>query len=105
MMLASPVWGALTDRHGRKVMVERSLFGGSVLMLLTAFARSAEELVILRAAQGLVTGTLAAVNALVAATAPRERAGYAMGLLQVGLTPSGGPCLPNRAYWSSILRA
>jgi MFS family permease len=49
------------------------------------FVGSAEELVLLRAIQGLVTGTLSAANALVAALAPRERMGYAMGLLQVGV--------------------
>lgn len=85
MMLASPVWGALADRHGRKLMVERAAFGGALLLLLMAFVRSAEQLVALRAIQGLVTGTLAASNALVAASVPRERTGYAMGLLQTAL--------------------
>ena len=84
MAIASPIWGALADRFGRKLMVQRALFGGSVLLLAMAFATSAEMLVGLRALQGLVTGTVAAANALVAGTAPRERAGYAMGLLQTG---------------------
>ncbi len=85
MMIASPFWGMLADRYGRKLMVQRATFGGSFILLLMAFARSAEELVILRAIQGLITGTIAALNALVAAAAPRERVGYAMGLLQSGL--------------------
>ena len=85
MMLVSPIWGALADRYGRKLMVERAMFGGSVILLLMAFAQSAEQLVVLRTIQGLITGTVAAANALVAAIAPRERLGYAMGLLQVGL--------------------
>lgn len=85
MMIASPIWGSLADRVGRKLMVERSMFGGAVILLLMAFARSAEDLVFLRIVQGFVTGTLAASNALVAAMAPRERTGFAMGLLQVGL--------------------
>jgi DHA1 family multidrug resistance protein-like MFS transporter len=85
MMLASPIWGALADRYGRKLMIERAAFGGSVLLLLMAFVRSAEQLVALRAIQGFVSGTLAASNALVAASVPRERSGYAMGLLQTGL--------------------
>ena len=95
MAIASPIWGALADRFGKKIMVERALFGGSIMLLLMAFSSSAEMLVLLRAIQGLVTGTVAAGNALVAATAPRERSGYAMGLLQVG-TWSGvavGPLL------------
>ena len=84
MMLTAPVWGALADRFSRKLMVERACFGGTVILLLMAFARSAEDLVILRAIQGLITGTVAAANALVAAATPRQHTGYAMGLLQVG---------------------
>jgi DHA1 family multidrug resistance protein-like MFS transporter len=85
MMLVSPMWGALADRYGRKLMVERAMFGGTLILLLMAFSRSAEELVLLRIIQGLITGTVAAANALIAAVAPRERMGYAMGMLEVGL--------------------
>lgn len=85
MMFASPIWGALADRYGRKRMVERAMYGGAIIIFLMAFATSAEMLVVLRAIQGLVTGVVAASSALVAATAPRKRTGYAMGVLQVGL--------------------
>jgi DHA1 family multidrug resistance protein-like MFS transporter len=85
MMIASPIWGALADRWGRKLMVERAMFGGALLLGLMAFVRSAEELVLLRAIQGMITGTIGAANALVASVVPRERSGFAMGLLQVGL--------------------
>jgi len=85
MMIASPIWGMLADRWGRKLMVERAMFGGAAILLLMAFVRSAEELVLLRAIQGLITGTIGAANALVASIVPRERSGFAMGLLQVGL--------------------
>ena len=57
MMITSPIWGALADRFGRKLMIQRSAFGGALLVFLMAFVRSAEELVLLRAIQGdLVTG-------------------------------------------------
>lgn len=85
MMLASPFWGSLADKYGRKLMVQRSMFGAAVAVFLMAFVTSAEQLVILRTAQGLISGTLSAANALVASVAPRERTGYAMGLLQTGL--------------------
>ena len=90
MMIASPLWGDLADRWGRKMMVERAMFGGSLLLGLMAFVRSAEELVLLRAIQGLITGTISASNALVAAAVPRNRTGYAMGLLQVGMAVGVG---------------
>jgi DHA1 family multidrug resistance protein-like MFS transporter len=85
MTIASPIWGALADRHGRKLMVERAMFGGAVIVLLMGFVQSAEQLVLLRAVQGLISGTIGAANALVAAETPREHTGYAMGLLQVGM--------------------
>jgi DHA1 family multidrug resistance protein-like MFS transporter len=85
MMIASPVWGTLADRYGRKLMVERSLFGGVILLLLMAFVTTAEQLIVLRGIQGLITGTIAAANALVASVVPRKHTGYAMGLMQVGL--------------------
>jgi DHA1 family multidrug resistance protein-like MFS transporter len=67
MAIASPIWGALADRYGRKLMVQRSMFGGTVILLLMGFVQSAEQLVLLRAVQGLITGTISAANALVAA--------------------------------------
>lgn len=84
MALASPVWGAVADRYGRKLMVERAMFGGAIILLLMGFVQTAEQLVLLRAIQGFITGTVAAANALVAATAPRDRTGFAMGLLLMG---------------------
>ncbi|MFB3819054.1 MAG: MFS transporter [Candidatus Methylomirabilales bacterium] len=85
MALASPVWGAVADRYGRKPMIVRAGCGGALVILLMGFVRSAEELVVLRAIQGLVTGVITASTALLAAITPRERTGYAMGLLQLGL--------------------
>ncbi len=85
MMIASPFWGAIADRYGRKLMVERAMFGGTIIVGLMAFVGSAEELVLLRAIQGLITGTVSAANALVAASAPRKNMGYAMAVIQVAL--------------------
>ncbi len=85
MTIASPFWGAVADRYGRKPMVVRAGCGGAVVVLLMGFVQTAEQLVFLRAVQGLVTGVIAASSAMVAAVAPRERTGYAMGLLQLGL--------------------
>jgi len=85
MTLASPVWGAVSDRYGRKPMVERAAYSGAVTLALMAFVPNAEMLVLLRALQGFLTGTVSAGNALVASSVPRNRVGHAMGLLQLGL--------------------
>jgi DHA1 family multidrug resistance protein-like MFS transporter len=84
MMIAAPIWGAVADRYGRKLMIERAMFGGAVLLFCMGLVRSAEGLALLRAVQGMVTGVVSAANALVASVAPRERSGYALGALQMG---------------------
>lgn len=95
MMVASPIWGVLADRFGRKLMVERAMIGGAIIFCLMGFAQTAEQLIVLRALQGLITGVASASNALVAAEAPRERTGYAMGLMQLGVWAgvSAGPLI------------
>ncbi len=84
MMISAPVWGLLADRFGRKLMLVRASLGGSVLLAAMGFAQNAEQLVLLRALQGLVTGTIPAANALMASSAPKENSGEALGLLQTG---------------------
>ena len=95
MALFGPIWGALSDRYGRKVMVERAMFGGTVIMALMGLAQSPLQLVILRAVQGALTGTVTAARALVATTAPKDRAGYALGTLQMAvyIGATAGPAL------------
>ena len=85
MMIASPIWGNLADRFGRKIMIQRAQFGGAILLTMMAFVQNAEQLVLLRTIQGFITGTVSANNALIASVTPRKHAGYAMGMLQVGL--------------------
>ena len=85
MMIAAPIWGALADRYGRKLMMVRAMFGGAVLVLWMGFVGSAEMLIFVRALQGLVTGTISAANALIAASVPRDKIGFGLGLNQVAL--------------------
>ncbi len=95
MMLSAPVWGYVADRYGRKPMLVRATLGGAVLLAAMGFVQSAEQLVLLRAAQGLVTGVVAAANALVASTTPRENTGFSMGTLNMARWAgiAGGPII------------
>lgn len=86
--VATPVWGFLGDRHGRKLMVVRASFGLAVATLLMGFARTIPQLLVLRVLQGAVSGFIAAALALMASSAPRERMGYALGTLQTAI-PTG----------------
>lgn len=86
--VATPVWGFMGDRHGRKLMVVRAAFGLTVAATLMGFATTVTQLFILRILQGAVSGFIAAAIALMASAAPRERMGYALGTLQTAI-PSG----------------
>ena len=85
MALVSPIWGLLADRHGRKLMVLRSTFGGSVILASMAFVGNVQQLLVLRVIQGTLTGTVPAFMTLVASFAPPAEAGFALGLMQMAV--------------------
>ena len=81
MGLMAPVWGALADRFGRKLMMIRSMAAGSCLLFLMSMMGSVEGIFTLRIVQGLFTGTITASATLVASSTPRAKLGYALGFL------------------------
>jgi DHA1 family multidrug resistance protein-like MFS transporter len=85
MTIFAPLWGSLADRYGRKMMVVRAMASGAVLIFLMIFVRNPAELLVLRILQGALTGSVAASQALVSSAVPRERLGFAMGLMQTAL--------------------
>ena len=81
----APIWGSLADRYGRKMMVNRAMFGGAVVMTAMGFAGNVWHLFALRAVQGALTGTVVATTTLVAAVTPNKRMGYSLGMMQVAV--------------------
>jgi len=99
MAIASPIWGILGDRYGRKPMLIRSMVGGAITVGLIYLARSPTELLVLRLLQGATSGTVAAATALVAAETPRNRVGWALGVVTsaVALGSAIGPVVGGLA--------
>lgn len=95
MMISSPIFGVLADRTSRKQITAWGMFGVGFTMLMMGRANSAEELIFWRAMQGVVAGGISAATALVAAAVPRQRVGFALGLVQVALWAgvAAGPLL------------
>src|SRR6266576_3989976 len=93
MAVASPIWGLLGDRFGRKPMLLRSMAGGALTVGLIYFVQTPEQLVVLRFLQGATSGTVAAATALVAVETPRNRVGWALGVVTsaVALGSAIGP--------------
>lgn len=82
--IASPFWGGLADRKGRKIMLLRSALGMSIVMVLMGFAQNIWQFLVLRALLGLLGGFVPNANALIATQIPRHKSGWALGTLSTG---------------------
>jgi len=85
MALTAPLWGHVADRYSRKLMVQRAMFGGAVVLSSMAYVQSAGQLLSLRIVQGGITGTVSASIALVSSVAPRAAMGFALGMMQTAV--------------------
>lgn len=79
--IATPIWGWLGDRIGKKKMVLRAIFGLAISQFLIGLSQDVYQLFIFRMVQGALSGFIAASLALVSANTPKENSGYAIGFL------------------------
>ncbi len=95
MAVVAPLWGRLSDRLGRKVMLLRATLAAAVVVGSMGFVSGPWQLLGLRLLQGTLTGTVPAATALVASTSPSERAGWRLGALQtvIFIAAGVGPAL------------
>ncbi len=79
--LFSPIWGALSDRIGRRPVILIGLLGGGLSYLLFAFSTTLPLLFVARALAGLFGGNISTAHAYIAdVTKPEERS-KGMGLI------------------------
>jgi DHA1 family tetracycline resistance protein-like MFS transporter len=78
---SAPLWGALSDRHGRKPVLLVSLAGIGLSYLWLAFADSLWALFAARALAGIMAGNIAAAQAYIADVTPPEKRAQGMGLI------------------------
>ncbi|APR82781.1 tetracycline resistance protein [Minicystis rosea] len=87
-LLATPVLGSLSDRHGRRRIVLLSLAGNAAAMVLFAVAVHRGALLLLvvsRALAGATAGNLSACQAAIADVTSASRRASAMGAIGAGL--------------------
>ena len=101
-LLFAPIWGRLSDRHGRRPVILVSLAGSAVASLMIGFAGTLMVLFVARVLQGIAGASYAAAQAYVAdITTAKDRA-RGMGLIGAafGLGFVLGPAIG--ALFSSI---
>lgn len=83
--IAAPIWGALADRFGRKIMLLRACFISALLFPLLYYSPNIFCLVAVRFLFSLFSGTITAAQTLVATTTPEEHHGMALGILSTAM--------------------
>ncbi len=81
---ASPLWGRIADRRGRKLSLLRSSFAIGLFTGLMGLATDVWQFFGARAIMGAFAGFTAAAIALVASQVPERRLGWALGWLSTG---------------------
>ncbi|MFM9277901.1 MFS transporter [Paenibacillus jiagnxiensis] len=79
-----PLWGKLADQYGRKIMLLRSGFGMALVIGCMGFVNHPWQLLALRLLNGTISGFNPASISLISSTTPKERMGFAMGIIQSG---------------------
>src|SRR5271155_242344 len=79
---ASPLWGRLADRHGRKLMLLRSSVAVALFAGLMGASSNVWQVFAFRALMGVFAGFSSTAIALVASQAPEERLRFALGWLR-----------------------
>lgn len=93
--LCGPLWGRVGDRFGNKLLVQRSLVGGLLVMVLMAYASRPWHLFALRAVQGFIAGYGPLTLAMAALSAPPDRMARAIATVQTAqrMGPAIGPVI------------
>ncbi|OCT11210.1 MFS transporter [Paenibacillus pectinilyticus] len=82
--LTQPLWGAIADRRGRKIMLLRAGFGMAIVTALMGIVTSPWQLLSLRLLNGFFSGFISMAVSLQASLTPREHSGKSLGTLQTG---------------------
>lgn len=105
--IASPYWGSLADRKGRKLMCLRASGVMAITITLTGFAMNAYYIIIMRAIQGTFSGYINNATALMAGETPHKKSGWVMSQMMTAGTAGNliGPILGGilSSYFGNLL--
>jgi DHA1 family multidrug resistance protein-like MFS transporter len=95
LALTAPIWGRLSDRYSKRLMLLRCMIGGAAVVMVITFIHTPLQLVVLRGIEGCFTGSVTAAIILTTEIVPVGQMAFAMGLIQTGVAVGGslGPLL------------
>lgn len=101
-MAATPIWGRVSDRRGRRPLIIAGLFASAVSYLIFGLASSLALLLLSRLAAGAAGGTISVAHAYIADTTKAEERARGMGLIgaAAGLGVMLGPAIGG--FFSTI---
>ena len=79
--ISNPLWGAVADRYGRKLMLLRAYFVTGITFPAMYFMPNWGALMVMRFISSAFSGTVSAAQTLVAVTTPDDHQGFALGTL------------------------
>ncbi|WP_342434146.1 MFS transporter [Neobacillus sp. FSL H8-0543] len=93
--IASPFWGRVADKYGRKPLLIRAGLALFVVYTLTAFVTNPYQLLGLRITQGLLSGFIPGAIALIGTNTPNNKIGYSLSMISSASASGGilGPLL------------
>jgi len=80
-----PIWGALSDRFGVKIMLLRGTFGTAFIFPIMGFVQNAWLLIGLRFLTAACAGTTAASQTLIVKNTPDDKMGFALGVFSTAV--------------------
>lgn len=78
---ATPFWGRIADKYGRKPMIVRAGLALVLVYTLMAFVTNPYQILGLRIMQGLLSGFIPGSIALVGTNTPTKKVGYALSMV------------------------
>ena len=83
--IMAPIWGRVADLYGRKLILMRACLSMAICMSLIGLAQNIWQLVALRLLAGILGGYSSGAVVLVATQTPKQRTGWALGVLSTGV--------------------
>ncbi len=83
-LVSGPVWGVISDRYGRKLMLVRALYAATLTTAIAAVAHAPWVVVVALSMQGLFSGFIPAAIALTSVSVPDARLNRSLGVVTGG---------------------